>query len=159
MLLRYDPEERITARHGLLSPYFEEVPERTSQHEQNPNAPTSTFYSSSQQQGNQNDGAGGGHAGGAAGAGEEGQKGTLPPINQHKSSQHKNMKPFKFRSKNFGLHSTITSGFGHQSHHQNHASTHYGNKSGNISNAYLSGMNATTHRNKFFKPQQKGSVR
>jgi len=28
-LLRYDPEERITARHGLLSSYFEEAPERT----------------------------------------------------------------------------------------------------------------------------------
>ena len=52
-LLRYDPEERITARHGLLSPYFEEVPERTALPEQTSRheggasgqggAPTSTF--------------------------------------------------------------------------------------------------------------------
>ncbi|CAD7955486.1 unnamed protein product [Amoebophrya sp. A25] len=48
-LLRYDPEETITARHGLLSPYFEEVPERTITHreterESNTNSiPTSTF--------------------------------------------------------------------------------------------------------------------
>ena len=51
-LLRYDPEERITARHGLLSPYFEEVPERTentTRHREtesgntNSQIPTSTF--------------------------------------------------------------------------------------------------------------------
>ena len=46
--------------------------------------------------------------------GDGDQKGTLPPIhNKHQ----KNMKPFKFRSKNFGLHSTIANGFNQ---------THYG---------------------------------
>ncbi|CAD7933892.1 unnamed protein product [Amoebophrya sp. A25] len=138
-LLRYDPEERITARHGLLSPYFEEVPERTvplhtTGMEQG--APSSTFY----------------RTGGAQSQAESreedhmSQKTNLPPIHGAKGGA-KHMKPFKFKPKNFGLHSTMSGGFsGHQQHGNN---TQHGN-------AYLSGMNATMHKSKFFK---KSSIR
>ena len=53
------------------------------------------------------------------------------------------MKPFKFKPKNFGLHSTITSGFG--------PAHIYNPNNSNLNSAYLSGMNATVHKNKFFK--------
>jgi len=134
-LLRYDPEERITARHGLLSPYFDEAPERTATSqlvESNCNSvpPTSTFYSNPAPQNS--------HTGGGGGGGDEDGKTNLPPIHLSKA---RHMKPFKFKPKNFGMHSTITGGF----------AGHIYNNS-NMNNAYGSGMNATMqHKNKFIK--------
>eukprot|EP00452_MALV-II_sp_L67-6_P000112 gene112-147_t len=241
-LLRYDPEERITARHGLLSAYFEEAPERTasgvgeggsgshaekgaeksfgssfagsheggesgagaggrsgngdgggggnnasgnstgntasnaaanagngrgghgqshganshgnSYHGSNfegttskashgPTSKTSsTFYtghSQSHAHGHHDDGSNVSGARGGGGGGNEG-KTNLPPIHQNRA---KNVKPFKFK-KNFGLHSTITSGFGP-------AHIYNTNNTGNLNSAYMSGMNATMHKNKFMK--------
>ncbi|CAD7969278.1 unnamed protein product [Amoebophrya sp. A120] len=138
-LLRYDPEERITARHGLLSPYFEEVPERTVPLHTNSieQAPTSTFYRTGGNQSTVSDNHDTDrHHESTHHAKDQAQaKTNLPPI--HAKNQTKHMKPFKFKPKNFGLHSTM-SGFG----------GNYGNTGGN---AYLSGMNATMHKSKFFK--------
>lgn len=203
-LLRYDPEERITARHGLLSPYFEETPERTSAIADHHN---STFYHShgggAGNTMNVEGGVAGHPATGANGHGTSNnvsnnighinqtqgsnlpqgngqvaihggsnhvpaslagsnlmtsqiddssnvsnlhtsstqQKTNLPPIH---TAKNKHIKPFKFKPKNFGLHSTVTSGFGPTGHI-------YSNPHGHSGNAYLSGMNATMHKNKFFK--------
>lgn len=216
-LLRYDPEERITARHGLLSPYFEETPERTDQH---PTHHSSTFYhsndnrtmeysgkagtdasnthrtdhsqthrtdnnnvttnqsnrmvadhggnqgggqqgghnnsSSHSQQGGHNQQGGGGHSNVPSNMGQSGNnngnddhvntnhKTNLPPI----VAKNKHIKPFKFKPKNFGLHSTITSGFNNMHYSGMNATMQRHEQPGN---AYLSGMNATLHKNKFFK--------
>ena len=135
-LLRYDPEERITARHGLLSPYFEDAPERTGTVEgQNGGGvrDLSQTMSSGLVQQNSCEGS-------TTVAAAENTGSALPPINGplKASARTQHMKPYKFKPKNYGLHSTITGGFGGGGGNSVAGSGHY--------------MNATMHnKSKFLK--------